>query len=191
MRIRCLMTALAASLCALPASAADTYAIDPDHSFPFFEVGHAGFSLFRGRFGKMQGKVSLDQAAKAGAIDVEIDATSIDTGLARRDAELKNERWFNTAKYPTLTYKSNAIRFDGDKVVAADGELTIAGVTKPVTLTVENFRCGASPFNPNLQMCGASANATIKRSDFGLKASLNSVADEVKILVSLEARKEQ
>jgi len=181
--------AVLATIAVLPVFAADTYVIDPEHSFPFFEVGHMGFSALRGKFGKMGGKVTLDRAAKSGTINVDIDATSIDTGLPRRDNVLKGEDWFNVAKYPTMIYKSSSLKFNGDQPVAAEGELTVNGITKPVPLIIENVRCGPNPFNKR-EMCGASASAAIKRSDFGVKGSPSSVADDVKIFIGLEAYKD-
>ena len=188
MKCSILAGTLAAAL-ALPLFGADAYVIDSDHSSPTFQVGHMGFSSIGGRFNKMQGKVTLDRAAKSGSISVDIDTTSVDTGLARRDNMLKGENWLNTEKYPTMSFKSSALKFNGDQVTGADGELTLNGVTKPVSLNIESLRCGPNPFNKR-EMCGATASTTIKRTDFGVKGSPGSVTDEVRITINIEAYKE-
>ena len=174
---------------ALPATAADSYTVDPAHTFPNFEINHLGFSTMHGRFGATNGKVVLDTAAKSGSIDITIDATSIDTGHAKRDAHLKSEEFFNVGKFPTLIYKSTKLKFSADKLTGADGDLTLLGVTKPVSLAVTFFNCGPHPMNKK-QMCGANATATIKRSDFGLSTYVPAVGDEVKISIEVEATKD-
>lgn len=174
---------------ALPASADDAYSVDPAHTFPNFEINHLGFSTMHGRFGATSGKIVLDSAAKSGSIDITIDATSIDTGHAKRDTHLKSEEFFNVGKFPTLAYKATKLKFDGDKLTGADGELTLLGVTKPVSLAVTAFKCGPHPMNKK-PMCGANATATIKRSDFGLSAYVPAVSDEVRISIEVEATKD-
>lgn len=172
---------------AAPALATDSYSLDPAHSFPVFEVSHMGVSTMRGRFNKMEGKVTLDRAARKGGIEVAIDVASIDTGHAVRDNALRGENWFNAASFPTMTYKSSALRFNGDEVVGADGELTLHGVTKPVSLTVHGFRCRV--LDNEREVCGADARTTIKRSEFGVTRSATTVGDDVTIMVSFEAVK--
>jgi polyisoprenoid-binding protein YceI len=173
------------------AVAEDTYTIDPVHSQPIFEVQHMGFSLQRGSFTKLSGKVTLDRAAKKGSVDVTIDTTSIRTIDPRLDTHVKSEDFFNVAKYPTMTFKSTAFTFDGDRVVGMNGELTLLGVTKPVTLKVVNDVCGEHPFNKK-PMCGAEATTTIKRSEWGMKyGTPKAVSDEVRITLPIEAYKDQ
>src|SRR4249919_3389270 len=146
---------------ALPVAAADSYTVDPAHTYPNFEINHLGFSTMHGRFGATTGKITLDAAARSGSIEITIDATSIDTGHAKRDAHLKSEEFFNVGKFPTLAYKATKLKFDGDKLTGADGELTLLGVTKPVSLALTSFNCGPHPMNKK-PMCGANATATIK-----------------------------
>jgi len=173
------------------AVAEDTYTIDPVHSQPIFEVQHMGFSLQRGSFTKLSGKVTLDRAAKKGSVDVTIDTTSIRTIDPRLDTHIKSEDFFNVAKYPTMTFKSTTFTFDGDRVVGMNGELSLLGVTKPVTLKVVNDVCGEHPFNKK-PMCGAEATTTIKRSDWGMKYGIpRAVSDEVRITLPIEAYKDQ
>jgi polyisoprenoid-binding protein YceI len=172
------------------AAAADTYTIDPVHSQPNFEVRHMGFSIQRGSFGKATGKITLDRAAKTGSVDVTIDATSIKTIDPRLDKHVQSEDFFNVAKYPTITFKSTKLIFEGDRVVGIDGELTMLGITKPVTLTVDNEVCGEHPIN-HKPMCGAQASATVKRSDWGMKYGLpRAVGDDVHLIIPIEAYKD-
>ena len=181
-----------AMLVALPVAAQETYVIDPVHSQPQWETRHVNFSTQRGSFQKMSGKIVLDRAAKKGSIDVTIDASSIRTYNDRLDAVVRGERYFNVEKYPTITFKSDNLKFDGDQLVGAEGELTMLGVTKPITLVVTNFRCGEDPFKKR-PMCGADGNATIKRSDWGMTfgVQISNPADEVKLLLPVEAYRDQ
>ncbi|MES2770956.1 MAG: YceI family protein [Pseudomonadota bacterium] len=174
---------------ATSALAVDSYSIDQSHTFPSFEINHLGFSTQRGRFNKTSGKIILDRAAKTGSIEVSIDAASIDTGLEELHKHLKAEDFFDVAQYPTLNFKSNKLKFDGEQVVAAEGELTLRGVTKPVSLKVEAFKCAIHPMNKK-SMCGANVVTTIKRSDFGMSKYVPAVGDEVKIAIQIEAVKD-
>lgn len=178
-----------ASTMSASAFAADSYTIDTRHTFPGFEVSHLGFSLQRGRFNTTSGKITLDSANKSGSIDVTIDATSIDTGLAELEKHLQGEDFFDTAKYPTITFTSKALKFDGDKLVGADGDFTMHGVTKPVSLNLDHFKCAPHPMNKK-PTCGANATTTIKRSEFGIAKYVPAVGDDVKITIQVEALKD-
>ncbi|HEX8012200.1 MAG TPA: YceI family protein [Casimicrobiaceae bacterium] len=190
---RLLAAALASAfaLSAAGALAQESYTLDPVHSQPRYVIEHLrGLATQWGSFGKLAGKVTLDRAAKKGTIDVTIDTTSIRTHDARLDTIVKGEDYFNVAKYPTMTFKSSNVIFDGDKVVGADGELTMLGVTKPVSLKVAHFTCAENPFNKK-PMCGAEATTTIKRSEWGMTAGIpNSTSDEVGIVIPIEAYKD-
>jgi len=183
------LTAFALSVTlAAPAFAMDSYTIDPNHTFPIFEVNHYGFSTQRGRFNKSSGKITLDIAAKKGSVDLSIDTTSLDMGFDTWNKYISAEGFFNTEKFPVMSFKSDKLIFEGDKVVAAEGDFTLLGVTRPLRLTVSNFRCGPHPFNKKT-MCGADVTATLKRSDFGMTKYLPAVGDEVKISSPIEAAK--
>lgn len=174
---------------ALPAVAApENYVIDPGHTFPSFEVNHLGFSTHRGRFNKTEGKITLDTAAKTGSVEITIDANSVDTGGEKLDKHLKAEDFFNVAKFPTLTFKGSKFTFDGDKPVAVEGDFTLLGVTKPIKLTISNFKCGPHPFSKK-PVCGAEVTGTIKRSEFGMKYGVPAVGDDIKLLIQVEAGK--
>jgi polyisoprenoid-binding protein YceI len=141
------------------------------------------------RFNKTSGTVTLDRTAKSGSVDVVIDATSVDTGHALFDGHIQGEDFFHTEKYPTITFKSTGVNFDGDKLASVDGNLTIKGITKPVTLEVTSFHCMPHPIVKN-DACGANATTTIKRSDFGAGKHAPYVSDEVKLTIAIEAVKQ-
>lgn len=186
---RQLLSLVGVATLSLPLYAADVYTVDPRHTWPVFEINHLGLSTQRGRFNKTEGKITLDQAAKTGSIDITIDAASIDMGLEKWDEHMRSEDFFNVAKYPTMTFKSNKLSFDGDKLVAAEGNFTLLGVTKPVKLTVSNFRCAEHPIAKK-PACGADVSTAIKRSDFGMTKNIPAVGDEVKIIIPVEALKD-
>ncbi|CAH1387888.1 YceI family protein [Candidatus Nitrotoga sp. M5] len=171
------------------AHAADSYTMDPQHTYAHFSVSHLGFSTMQGRFDKTSGKVTLDRTKKSGSIDVTIGAASLTTGYDKRDAHLRSPDFFNVAEFPTLTFKSSAVKFKGDTPVSVEGKLTLLGVTKPVTLTIHSFKCGSHPMNKK-ELCGADASAQIKRSDFGMKYGLPSVGDDIKMVFEVEAYKD-
>jgi polyisoprenoid-binding protein YceI len=174
---------------ATTALAADSYTIDPQHTYPHFEASHHGFSTHRGRFNKTSGKIVLDRDAGAGSVDIVIDATSLDTGLELMEKVLKDENYFNVAVHPTMAFRSDRLRFEGEKLVAADGQLTLLGVTRPVSLAVTHFKCGLNPVRKR-EACGADAAASIRRSEFGMKGGLPGVGDDVQLLIQVEAFKD-
>lgn len=181
------VTAAAVLATAVAASAApEVYVGDPPHTYAHFATGHLGVSWQRGRFNKTDAKVTIDRAAKSGAIEVVIDAASIDTGHDARDKHVRSEDYLDVARHPTITFRSNRLRFEGDALAGADGDLTIMGVTKPVSLRVTMFRCQPHPVNKR-EMCGAEAETTIKRSEFGLKRGAVGIGDDVTISVQIEA----
>ena len=181
-----LILAVALSLSLSAFAAPVTYVLDHDHTYPSFEVSHMGFSFFRGVFKSTIGKVILDTSAKTGSLEVKIDTASIDMGDEKLVKALKSDEFFDAEKFPAMTFKSGKFNFDGDKVASIDGELTLLGVTKPVALNVDHFKCGPHPMMKK-PMCGANATTTIKRTDFGMKAFVPIVGDEIKITIQVEA----
>ena len=181
-----LVIAVTACALALPAFAEESYRIDPLHTATTFSVSHLGISLQRGSFGRTTGMVMLDPAAGKGAIDVSIDASTVTSGSPPRETLLKGEDYFNVAQFPTITFKSNKVRFDGNAVVGAEGELTMRGVTKPCALTVSGFKCAIHP-STKTPVCGAEVTATVKRSEFGMTKNAASTGDDVTILIAVEA----
>jgi polyisoprenoid-binding protein YceI len=172
-----------------PLFAADTtYNIDPGHTYPSFEADHMGLSLWRGKFKKTSGKVSLDRVAKTGSVDIVIDAKSIDFGHDGMNTRLMAEDMFNVAKFPSIFYKSSKMIFDGERPVAVDGELTLLGVTKPVRLTINQFKCMIKP-PLQREVCGADASGEFKRTDFGFNYGVPRFAPEIKLAIQVEAIK--
>lgn len=170
------------------AFAADTYMIDPGFSMAHFEITRLGFSSQRGRFNKTSGKITLDLVAKYGSVDFTINTRSIDMGSAAWTSHLSDEGLFNVKKYPTMHFKSDKLIFEGAKVVAAEGQFTMLGVTKPLRVAVNNFQCGVSSVDKR-QMCSGNITADLKRSNFGLTKYIPAVSDEVSINVSVDAYK--
>lgn len=177
-----------AALVPVSAHAADNYTMDPNHTFPVFEVNHLGFSVQHGRFNKTSGNITLDMAGKSGSVDLTIETASLDMGFPLWDKHMAEEGFFNSEKFPTMTFKSNKLIFKDDKVVAAEGDFTMLGVTKPLTVSVNGFKCGEHPMNKK-PLCGANIGGTIKRSDFGMTKYVPAVSDDVKIHVPVEAYK--
>lgn len=180
--------AIAATLSSAAFAAPETYTIEGTHTYPRFEYSHFGYSTQLSRFDKTSGTITLDKAAKTGAVDVTIDATSVDSGYPLFNSHLQGEDFFDTAKYPTITYKSTKVNFDGDKPATIEGNLTVKGITKPVTLTVTSFHCMDHPMLKK-PACGANATATIKRTEFNAGKYAPYVGDEVKLTIAVEAYK--
>ncbi|KFI06146.1 YceI family protein [Massilia sp. BSC265] len=191
MKIKHLIAALAASstLGAGIAFAADTYKIDPSHTYPSFEADHMGISVWRGKFNKTEGSVTLDRKAKTGTIDIVIDTSSIDFGHEGMNAHAKKADIFDVAQFPTATFKAKSITFTGDVPTSANGELTLHGVTKPLTLTINRFKCIEHP-RLKREVCGADASATFNRGDFGITFGLPAFSPEVKLAIQVEAVKQ-
>jgi polyisoprenoid-binding protein YceI len=191
MKIKHLIAALAASstLGAGIAFAADTYKIDPNHTYPSFEADHMGISVWRGKFNKTEGTVTLDRAKKTGSIDIVIDTNSIDFGHEGMNAHAKKADIFDVAQFPTATFKANSITFTGDVPTSAEGELTLHGVTRPLTLNIQRFKCIDHP-RLKREVCGADASAQFKRSDFGINIGLPAFSPEVKLAIQVEAVKQ-
>ena len=163
-----------------------TYAVDSGHSFPNFSYQHMGLSVQLSKFDKTTGTVTLDKAAKTASVDVVIDTTSVNTGSTVFNGLIQGEDFFDTAKYPTATFKSTKVVFEGDQPTTIEGDLTIKGITKPVTLKVTHFATKLHPMMKK-EAVGANATTVIKRSDFNLSKYVPNVGDEVTITVSLEA----
>jgi polyisoprenoid-binding protein YceI len=179
---------LGAALVAAPAVAQEVYVFDAKHTSPIFEVTHIGFSQQRGLFGNTTGKVTIDRTAKKGTIDVSIATASLVMAPSLQNL-VKSDEFLNVEKFPTMTYKSADLVFDGDNLVGANGEFTLLGVTKPLALKVTSFKCAPNPFNKR-PMCGGEATATLKRTDFGMKAALGAASDEIRIVIPFEAGRE-
>ena len=187
MNLKYLLVAFVSFIAANTAQA-QTYQIEPGHTYPSFEADHLGISFWRGKFLKTAGKVVLDRAAKTGSVEITIDASSIDFGHTKMNEHARGKDMFNVEKFPTVTYKSTALKFDGDKLVAVEGDMTLLGVTKPMKLTVNHFKCIMHPMLKR-EVCGADAHASFDRSDYGLNYGIPRFAPEVKLAIQVEAVK--
>jgi polyisoprenoid-binding protein YceI len=170
-------------------AAPETYVVDGSHTYPRFSYSHLGYSTQLSRFNTTTGKVVFDKAAKTGSVDVEIDAKSVDTGSTLFNEHIQGEDFLDTAKFPKATFKSTKVVFEGEKPVKIEGNLTIKGVTKPVTLTVTSFLAMPHPMQKK-DAIGANAYTTIKRTEFNAGKYAPHVGDEVRIDIALEAIKQ-
>ncbi|HEC18897.1 MAG TPA: polyisoprenoid-binding protein [Gammaproteobacteria bacterium] len=166
---------------------AASYTIDPQHTYPNFTISHLGFSTLHGRFGKTRGTLTMDRAKGTGSVDIVIDVASVDTGFKKRDDHLRSPDFFNAVEFPEITFKSTKVTYRG-KGATVQGDLTIKGVTRPISLDVKSINCGVHPFSKK-QVCGFDATARLKRSDFGIKYALPAVGDEVNLELEVEASK--
>lgn len=167
-----------------------SYTIDPEHTYPSFEAPHiAGISIWRGKLEKTSGTIVLDREAKTGHLEVVMDAASIDFGHAALNAHVKSADFFDVAKYPTITYKADTIKYQGETPVEVDGVLTLHGVSRPVVLKLNEFKCIMHPMLKR-EVCGADASAQINRSDFGIGYAVAMTGDWVRLAIQVEARKD-
>ena len=173
---------LSSSAFAIP----ETFLIDGTHTFPRFSYNHLGYSKQLSRFNKTTGKIVLDKEAKTGSVDVTIDMKSVDTGSDIFNGHIQGEDFFDTEKYPTATFKSTKVHFGGDKPISVDGNLTIKGVRKPVTLSIDSFQLMAHPMLKK-DAIGANASIKIKRTDFNAGKYAPYVGDDVTIDIAVEA----
>ena len=177
-------------------AAPESYTLDPYHTFPNFTIDHLGVSTIYGRFNKSSGKLVIDLAGKSGSVDLAIDTVSVDTGdgdkgsrARSRDEHLRSADFFNAAEFPKMTYKSTSVTFAGDYPSAVEGNLTLLGVTKPLKLTVERFKCNPAQ-GTGKERCGGNATGKIKRTDFGMKTGVPNIGDEVSLIIEFEALKD-
>jgi len=170
------------------AEAAD-YQIDPTHTHILFMVNHLGFANMVGLFTDFSGKISFDpKNINASAVSVTINTASLDTQYAQRNKDLKGADWFNVAEFPTMTFVGKKYIKKDDKSGTVIGDLTLLGVTRPVSLDVTLNKMGINPLDKKEEV-GFSARGMIKRSDFGMKTFIPAIGDEVRILLDVEAKR--
>ena len=174
------------------AAAPATYNIDPEHTHPSFEADHfGGMSVWRGKLTASNGTVVIDREAKSGTVDIVIDMNSIDFGLEKLETHVKSgdAGMLDTAKFPTATYKGKLVNFKDGAPTEVQGDLTLHGVTKPVTLTINSFKCMAHPMKKK-EFCGADASGSINREDFGINwGKAFGFKMETKLAIQVEAFK--
>ena len=163
-----------------------TYGVDGTHTFPRFSYSHFGYSTQLSSFSKTTGKVVFDAEAKKGSVDIVIDMKSVNTGFSDFNEHIQGEDFLDTAKFPQATFKSTKVIFEGDKPQLIEGQLTIKGVTKPVTLTVTSFQAMPHPMMKKPAL-GANAFTVIKRSEFNAGKYAPYVGDDVRIDIAIEA----
>jgi polyisoprenoid-binding protein YceI len=172
------------------AAAADTYDVDGAHSMPLFTFKHLKLSYFRGRFDKVSGTIEFDPGRRRGSADILIAIESVSTGVPLLDEFLKSPKFFDSARFPAATFKASSFKFSGEQLIAVDGDLSLHGITKPVVLKITSFSCHEHPLL-RIPSCGADANVTLKRSDFGLDAFIGNDSDEVELDIPVEVLKVQ
>ena len=165
-----------------------TYNVDPSHTYPSFEADHmGGLSVWRGKFDKSSGTIVFDKDKAAGTVDITVDAASIDFGMPKLNEHAKSPEMFDVAKFPTATYKGTLTKFKDGAPTEVDGQFTLHGVTKPLTLTINQFKCMVSPMTKK-EVCGADASATFNRSDYGVSfGDKYGFKQEVKLQIQVEA----
>ncbi len=163
-----------------------TYGVDGTHTFPRFSYSHFGYSTQLSSFSKTTGKVVFDAEAKKGSVDIVIDMKSVSTGFADFNEHIQGEDFLETTKFPQATFKSTQVIFEGDKPKSIEGQLTIKGVTKPVTLTITSFQAMPHPMMKKPAL-GANAFTVIKRSEFNAGKYAPYVGDDVRIDIAIEA----
>lgn len=177
-------------LAALPATAQTTYTVDPVHSSVLFKVKHLGVANFYGRFNEIGGTIEYDAAnPEKSSVSLEIETGSVDTHAQGRDDHLKSADFFNAAQFPTLSFASTSVEKTGEATYAVRGDLTMLGVTKPITLTVERTGEGTHPRSQK-PMLGFEARGTITRSDWGMEFMNGPLSDQVELIIALETRAE-
>jgi len=190
MMSKLLATVLLSAAVVTPVFAAPaTYGVEPNHTFPRFSYTHLGFTTQLSRFDKTTGTVVYDKEGRAGSVDIMIDTRSVSTGSALFNQHIQGEDFLDTAQHPSVTFKSTKVNFDGDKPVSIEGDLTMKGITKRVTLTVTRFVAAPHPIQKK-DTIGADAYTIVKRTDFNMGKYAPAVSDEVRIDIAIEALKQ-
>jgi len=189
MRQTSLVMAAAMLLSGTAFAAPKSYEIDSKHTAPSFEADHfGGVSVWRGKFTRSTGNITLDREAGSGTVEVRIDTASIATGVEDLDKHLRGPDFFDVEKFPAATYQGKFAKFKDGAPTEVQGNLTLHGVTKPVTLTLKSFKCIPHPMKKAPELCGADAHATIDREDFGIAWGKNFGFDmKVKLAIQVEA----
>ncbi|RZT04182.1 Polyisoprenoid-binding protein YceI [Duganella sp. CF402] len=165
------------------------YRIDPSHTYPSFEADHkGGLSIWRGKFNKTSGSVTLDREAKTGAVDISIDTASVDFGHAALNTHVKGPDILDAAQFPAAVYKGSIV-FNGDTPAAVEGQLTLHGVTRPVRLTIDSFLCKPDGLS-KVEVCGADARGSFDRAEFGITFG-KGFKTETLLRIQVEAQKVQ
>ena len=187
--MRTILIPLFASLVLTAPVQASTYTLDPAHTYPQFEIHHLSFSTLHGQFNHTEGRITMDREKNLGSVDATIEVKSLDTGFAKRDEDLLAAPFFDAAQFPTMTYKSTKVSFRGKDKATVQGDFTLHGVTRPLTLHVTRISCGMNPIMKK-NVCGFDAWGEIRRSDFGMKTYVPIIPDQVKLVINSDAVEE-
>lgn len=175
--------------CTVARAIDEKYTIDPQHSFVVWRVDHLGFSTQTGKF-PVNGFIVLnkDDPTKS-KVDASIKINDMVTGIAELNKHLEDALFFDSQKYPTAKFVSQKIQLESKKSADMTGELTLHGVTKPVSMPVILNKMGVNPVNDKSSV-GFSAETTINRSDFNIKGFLPMVGDKVHLVIDVEAQRD-
>jgi polyisoprenoid-binding protein YceI len=179
-----LLTLAAGSAVAEPV----TYQVDPSHTYPSFEGDHfGGLSVWRGKFTKTAGTVVYDKDKGTGTVDVTVDTASIDFGMPKLNEHAESADMFDVSKYPTATYKGTLVNFKNGTPTQVQGQFTLHGVTHPLTLNINSFKCMMNPMSKK-EVCGADASGSFQRSDYGMSfGDKYGFKMDVKLAIQVEA----
>ncbi len=167
---------------------AASYLLDSSHTSAYFAASHFERSMVRGRFNRISGQIDFDEANRSGTVDVRIDPDSIDTGLRVLNDVLKSAQFFDAEQFPEIRFQSTGFEFEGERLRAVNGKLSMHGMTLPVQLLANRFKCGeVKVMALRRHVCGGDFHASIKRSAFGMSRFLPDVGDTVQIDISVEA----
>lgn len=170
-------------------SAAGVYQIDPDHSMAQFTVGHLGVSEMDGRFGVISGSFNVDAANPEQArVSVQIPINSLDSNHSQRDKDLLGPDFFNAKQFPTMSFTSTKVQWRSKNAGQLSGNLTLRGVTKPVTFTLRHIGAGPDPWGG--YRSGYVATTTIARSDFGMSFMLGGISDAIQVKLNIEGKRQ-
>jgi len=173
------------------AALAASYTIDETHAHAAFRVSHLGFSHTLGQFKEISGSLEFDEAnPTASSVSVTINTASVDSANEARDEHLRKADFLNVEEFPTMTFTSTAIEVTGEKTGKLTGDLTLLGVTKPVTLDVTFNQEGPHPFDPSKIVAGFSASGEINRTNFGMAYAAPAIGETVELMIEVEARKD-
>lgn len=171
-------------------AAPERYRVDPQHTYALYEYSHWGLSIQQGRFDSVRGSITLDpQTPGGGQVEIEIDANSINAGSADFSELLRSDEYFDAANHPVILFRATRLEFRDEALVKLDGELTIKGITRPLTLTIDRYQCRFMLLYLR-RACGANASASVSRSAFGLDRYTSFVGDEMTLRIAVEAIKE-
>ena len=165
-----------------------TYEVDPGHTYPSFEADHmGGLSVWRGKLDKTSGTIVFDKDKSTGTVDITVDTSSIDFGHEKLNEHAKSKDLFDVATYPTATYKGTLVNFKNGAPTQVQGQFTLHGVTHPLTLTVNSFKCIINPMSKK-EVCGADASGAFQRSDYGMSfGDKYGFKMDVKLQIQVEA----